>query len=247
VALDHVRLYRVYGPAILARCRRATGDDTRAAELLPRAFLRAQPRLSGDPVADGDLLDATVRELAADLPGPRLLRDPGPPTGDELARAAQRFNRDVQRRTLPLVERDQRPPLVLRWLWVYAPLFVLVASTGMFLAVRDPMNPERFGGGARSAGFELHDGSRRLATGMTVPRGEPVRVVVVPAGYPYVVLMVGPRVHQRLGPLPRDAGRVEAQPVVAPGDQGELRVAALFSRSPRGLPLTETSVVLKVE
>jgi len=245
VALDHARLYRVYGPAILARCRRVTGDDAAAAELLPKVFLRLQPRLGGDPAVDGPLLDATVRELAADLPGPRLLRDPGPPTPEELVQAQGRFQREVQRRTLPLVERDQRPPVLLRWLWIYAPLFVLLASSGMFLAVRDPMNPERFGGGSRNAGFELSAGQRRLTTGMTVRRGEPVRITVVPAGYPYVVLMVGPRVHQRLGPLPRDAGRIEAFPVVA--DEGKLRVAALFGRSPRGLPLTETSIVVNVE
>jgi hypothetical protein len=247
--VDPARLYRVYGPAILARCRRVTGNDDAAAALLPKVFVRAQPRLTGDLGRDAALLDAAVLELAADLPGPRLLREPGPPSEDELRAAAGRFSREVLRRTLPLVERDQRPPGVLRWLWVYAPIFVLLASTGMFFAVRNPMNPERFGGGSRAAGFELYDrplgAARRLATGMTVRRGETLALTVVPAGFPYVTVMVGGRVHQRFGPLPRNAGRLEAAAI--PADEHPLRVAALFGRSPAGLPLHETSIVVNVE
>jgi hypothetical protein len=222
-----------------------TGDDAAAAELLPKVFLRLQPRLGGDPAVDGPLLDATVRELAADLPGPRLLRDPGPPTPEELAQAQGRFQREVQRRTLPLVERDQRPPVLLRWLWIYAPLFVLLASCGMFLAVRDPMNPERFGGGSRNAGFELSAGQRRLTTGMTVRRGEPVRITVVPAATLCRAHGRVPACTSASAPSRETAGRIEALPVVA--DEGKLRVAALFGRSPRGLPLTETSIVVNVE
>ena len=247
--MEPARLYRVYGPPILARCRRVTGSDEAAAALTPRVFLRAQVRLAGDPERDGPLLDATVRELAADLPGPRLLRDPGPPTADELRRAAERFDREVQRRTLPIVERDQRPPLLLRWLWVYAPIFVLLASTGMFFAVRNPMNPERFGGGSRTANLELYDrplgADRRLATGMKVRRGAKLRLTVNPAGFRYVTVMVGGRVHQRLGPLPRDVGRIDVAPI--PADEHPLRVAGLFGRSPAGQPLHETSIVVNVE
>jgi hypothetical protein len=247
--MDVAGLYRRLGPAIFARCRRLLGDDARAAQATPRVFVRAQGRLTGDAVRDDEVLARTAQAVCADLPGPRLVRDPAPLGEAELARAAERFARDVYAKTLLLVERDQRPPAILRWVWVYAPILVAVAMTGMFFAVRNPMNPERFGGGSRAAGVELYretDGmTARLATGMRVRRGDRLRVVVAPSGFPFATVSVGPRVHARLGPLARDAGRIDVAPVVV--DTAPFRVSALFGRSPRGLPVTETSIVLEVE
>jgi hypothetical protein len=242
-------LYRALGPAIFARCRRLLGDERAAAEVTPRVFVRAQRRLTGDAAADAALLSRVAEEVCLTVPGPRLVRDDPTPSEAELRRAEERFARDLYRRTLLIVERDQRPPPVLRWLWVYAPIVVVLALTGMFFAAKYPMNSERFGGGAGDAGIELYleEGglSHRLATGMRVRRGERLRAIVIPAGHPYVTVSIGPRVHQRLGPLPRDAGRTEIEPIVVDGKP--LRVSALFGRSPRGLPIAEASIVLEVE
>lgn len=241
-------LYRRHGAAILARCRRLLGDDTAAARATPRVFLKAQRELTGDPAVDDAALDRAAAAVCEALPGPRLVRDPAPPTEAELRRAEERFSREVYKKTLPIVERDQKPPVILRFVWIYAPIFVAIAMTGMFFAVRNPMRPERFGGGSRQAHVEVYgrtgDLTRRLETGMHVHRGETLRLVLAPEGFPYATVSVGPRVHQRLGPL-HDARRLDLPPVVV--DMAPFRVSALFGNSPRGLPVTETSIVLEVD
>jgi hypothetical protein len=226
--MDIAALYREHGPAILAACRRATGDDARAAELAPRVFAHVQRQLGDEAL----MLRAAYR-MAAELPGPRLLRDPAPPTEAELARARERFTREVYGKTVGLVVRDQRAPRVLRWLPFVAPVWVALAFAAMFPASKNPRAP---------SSLELYSGERLLRPGMLVRRGETLRAVVAPGDYEFVTVYVGPRVVSHIDHRPRE--RV-VMPVVV--DEAPLRVRAAFSESQRGLPQRVTGIELNVE
>lgn len=226
--MEIAALYREHGPAILAACRRATGDDEKAAALTPRVFTHVQRQ-----VGDLALVVRVAHRFAEELPGPRLLRDPTPPTDIELARARERFARDVYPKTVRLVERDQRPPRVLRWLPYLAPVWVGLAAAGMYLASRNPRS---------AAVLELYAGGKRLRDGMIVKRGQAVRAVVDAGDYEFVTVYVGPRLVARIDHRPRQ--RVEVPIVV---EERPLRVRATFSQSPRGQPPRQTGIELDVE
>jgi hypothetical protein len=248
--MDAAALYRMYGPAILAACRRQVADDAIAARLTPKVFVRVQQKLGGPD--DAMLLARAARDAAVDIPGPRLLRDLAPPTEAELARARDRFTRQVYARTLPIVERDQRPPTILRWLKVYAPVHVaLAAMMGIFLAMPNLMRPQGVSRSAADDGLELYaerGGVRlRLLKGMRVRKGDHLRAVVTPAGYPSVTVLAGPRIVQRLEHLQKDAGRIEVDTPIIVEEEAHIRVTAQFALSPRGFPDRATSIELDVE
>lgn len=229
--MDLAALYREHGPAIYAACRQATGNDRAAAQLAPRVFVRVQRRPD-----DLELVARTAHELATTLKGPRLLRDPAPPTPEEIDRARDRFAREVFSRTLPLVERDQRPPRVLRWLTVFAPLWVVGAAImGLSLArMRSPEN----------VALELRAGDRRLYAGATVRRGEAVRVTIDRGDFEYVTVYNGPRLVQHIDHAV--ARRVELdRPIVV--EETPFRVTVDFRHSPRGVPAKRTGIELDVE
>jgi hypothetical protein len=230
--MDLADAYREHGPAIFAACRRAAGDERAAVALTPRVFVRLQQshRL-------GDLAAAArvAHELAVELKGPRLLRDPAPPTEADIARARERFLREVARRTFGIVERDQRPPRVLRWLTYVAPVWVALAFAGMFLASKNPM---------RQTALELYAGERRLVPGARVKRGARVRAIVQPGGYPYVTVYYGPRVVQHIDHA--TAARVELdRPIVV--EEAPFHVWVAFGHSARGMPANRTGIELDVE
>ncbi len=238
-------LYRAHGAAIFSRCLRLLGDADAAAFATARVFTESDGR-AGDPA----VLDRLTREVCGRHR--RLLLVPAEPhpTEAELAAARERFDRDVFARTLPLVLRDQKPPPLLRWLFIYAPILVGCAAVGMIFAARNPMNPERFGGGRRDAGLQAFidrgGGTSPLRTGMTVHPGEHVSLVVAPAGHRYVTVLRGARVIARLGPLERDTPPMPVATPVIVEDEGRLRLTAHFGASPKGLPTVEVALEMPV-
>jgi hypothetical protein len=121
----------------------------------------------------------------------------------------------------------------------------------MFLSVRNPRHPERFGGGTAKATIEVygdHDGlPYRLQTGMNVRHGEKLHVIVTPAGFRYATVLANARVVARLGPLAPDITRVPLQGDVIVEDEGTLRLSGHFGSSPKGLPAVEVAIEVGVD
>lgn len=234
-----VELYRTRGGAVFARCRRLLGDDDAAAAATARVFTRVQDRLD-----DAAAVGAVIREVCAQKRRLLLVPAEPEPSAAELAAAEARFERDVFRRTLPLVLRDQQAPPILRWVFIYAPILVCLAVVGMFLAARSRRHREG------EAGVEVYRErsglATRLASGDHVRHGDRLRVIVVPGGYRYATVFANARVLARLGPIDRDETRLPLEPLTVE-DEGTLRVTADFGPSPKGLPAIEVAVIVAVD
>jgi hypothetical protein len=168
----------------------------------------------------------------------------------------------------PGIERPERPPFVLRWVWRVGPLLVLAAMAGMFVAARSAPAPER--AAAQSVALEAYSErgglDYRVQPGARLHPGEAVRFVVAPAKIPYVTVgLQDGTVIAELGPLDPAQARVELGAPMPLGSAGPQRVTALFSTRPlahatvqialarRGLadtplplPATEVSIRLDV-
>ena len=169
-----VDVYREHGPAVFARCRRILGDDEAAIAATTATFARR----ARDRHLDGRLLDETAEAVCLErLPPGRL----AVVTGADDPAAADRFRRLYLARAIPAIERAERPPFVLRYVWFVAPVFVAIASSGMFFAARSARRADTI-----PAGLEVYADrgghSVRVAAGSHLRRGEIVRLVVVPAG-----------------------------------------------------------------
>jgi len=174
VASRLVELYREHGPAVFARCRRILGDDDEAIAATAATFARR----ARDRRLDAHLLDETAEAVCLErLPPGRLAIV----TGTDDPAAADRFRRLYLSKAMPAIERAERPPFVLRYVWFVAPVFVAIASSGMFFAARSARRADTV-----PAGLEVYaerDGQTvRVAAGSHLRRGEIVRLVVVPAG-----------------------------------------------------------------
>jgi len=174
VASRLVELYREHGPAVFARCRRILGDDDEAIAATAATFARR----ARDRRLDAHLLDETAEAVCLErLPPGRLAIV----TGTDDPAAADRFRRLYLSKAMPAIERAERPPFVLRYVWFVAPVFVAIASSGMFFAARSARRADTV-----PAGLEVYaergGHTVRVAAGSHLRRGEIVRLVVVPTG-----------------------------------------------------------------
>src|SRR5262249_52782361 len=170
-------------------------------------------------------IDAALLEEAAEavclerLPPGRLAVVKG--TDDPAA--ADRFRRLYLAKSLPAIERAERPPFVLRYVWFVGPVFVATAMTGMFFAARSARRADTSAAAALEVYGERGGHTYRVATGAHLRRGEVVRLVLIPAGAVYASVELGGRggrVLATLGPLGAADRRVELhEPLVveAPG------------------------------
>jgi hypothetical protein len=91
--------------------------------------------------------------------------------------------------------------------------------------------------------LSLFAGHRPVASGERVHRGDKLNAFVDPGSYKYVTIRVGARVVEHVD---RASGvRVQLKPLIV--DEAPFRLHAGFSNSPRGRPLYESSIELKVE
>lgn len=231
-----VDLYREHGPTVFARCRRILGDDEAAIEATTATF----ERRARDRRVDARLLEETAEAVCLErLPPGRL----AVVTGTDDPAAADRFRRLYLAKALPAIERAERPPLVLRYVWFVAPIFVATAMTGMFLAARSAARPESRADG--TAGLEVY-GVRgghtyRVAAGAHLHRGEAVRLVVIPAGAVYASVELGGRggrVLAALGPLTGADRRVEVREPLVVDAPGHLHIVAVLRSAARAVEVS---------
>jgi len=240
VAARLVDLYREHGPAIFARCRRLLGAD----EAAVAATLDAFARRARDPGID---LAVAAEEICLQrLPPGRLavLED-----GASDPAAEERFRGRYLVAMLPAIERAERPPLVLRWVWIFGPIFVACAMTAMFFAARSARQSER--AAALTPGLEVYaergGHTYRVPAGATLRHDQHVRLVVVPAGAAYALVAGvdpdGGRVLASLGPFAANDARVAVPDEVALTGPGRLRLLLLLSSK----PLAQATVAIVLE
>lgn len=229
-----VDLYREHGPTVFARCRRILGDDEAAIAATAATFARR----ARDRRVDAHLLGETAEAVCLErLPPGRL----AVVTGTDDPAAADRFRRLYLAKTLPAIERAERPPFVLRYVWFVAPIFVATAMTGMFFAARSARRADP----AALPGLEVYaergGHTYRVGAGAHLQRGQVVRLVLIPAGAVYASVELGGRggrVLASLGPLSGADRRVEVREPLVVDAPGHLHIVAVLRSAARAVEVS---------
>jgi hypothetical protein len=129
---------------------------------------------------------------------------------------------------LRIVREGPEPtPLVLRWIWWFAPLLVGAAAAGMVLAARSARHARPVG-----AALEVRIDGARVLDGARLRRGQTLRLSVAPAGARFVTISTSAGQALRLGPLADGTERAELPEPVVAAEAGRLVLRAVFDTEP---------------
>jgi hypothetical protein len=128
----------------------------------------------------------------------------------------------------------ERPPLVLRWVWIFGPLLVAAAMTGMIFAARSAgrLHTRAVATSGLEVYAEKSGHTYRVTAGSRLHHGQRVQIILVPAGARYATITRDGGVLAQLGPLADTDLRVSVAEGLDLGAPGPLHLEAFLSARP---------------